>query len=854
MKAEDIKKYFETSGKSVVFVFEENPFAQDEIRQFDLGADSEIAEYKGDAFALKYKIRTLPEGKRLLVLVAGPSPLATGQVPGAFPLLGELMANGEYKAETPLSFMVSKGMNTGDAALVGIVSRHLSEMTTSKAGNVFAGEFGPGFTSEKAVQGLVSTCLGAGEMLEWREIFARLFVCDAETVKEPTKAVKSAFLFKPSYDDVLAGVQKKCRWLFGAEGRMPKGAAIGTRGFFSDVAERLVYNAVTRPLPTAADDPYAALKESDAGRLDRMDSFLRWAAEGLPEKKRKGLFEALERLSELVKDEKIVSAYGATAEYGFYFAGLASAILRKLAAEGFGAGAAEKAQAAERVAKSPVIGANAAALARTMAATARFNAERAKIGTFALNTREDFVAAYTGGWWRLDREYRLALENFAAVKDNAWRAVVETAKNQFETDAQNAFNEMNLAWTERLGAAGGAVGIQGVVAQEEFYAQKNDPSVKVAVVISDALRYEVALEVMDRLNAERGSVTMEAGIARLPTETKYTKAALLPHASVEFAVGQALTLDGGKPTITTADKEKILQAHFVDGLCVTSDDLKKKSEPERRDIFKRKLVYVLHDTIDTKGHDAATGQDVAETCRDAVENLVALIRNIQNTCNVNHVWLVADHGFLLGDRDIPDGEKIPVENAEGAVEKTPRYYFTHRGDAVHGIVKVPVPGGGFVAVPAGARRFKANGSYTFVHGGASLQEMVIPMMHSRLLGTDATKNRAKVDVTILGNVLNVQSSRLKFELLQNDAVSAEMQERTVCCALYADSEVVSDKVEVKLDSTSGSFDERKKTVELVLKGSAPGILTLKVYASEDPLNPLAEKTVTNNTLIETDNW
>ncbi len=53
MKAEDIKKYFETSGKSVVFVFEENPLVQDEIRQFDLGADSEIAEYKGDAFALK---------------------------------------------------------------------------------------------------------------------------------------------------------------------------------------------------------------------------------------------------------------------------------------------------------------------------------------------------------------------------------------------------------------------------------------------------------------------------------------------------------------------------------------------------------------------------------------------------------------------------------------------------------------------------------------------------------------------------------------------------------------------------------------------------------------------------------
>ena len=53
MKAEDIKTHFETSGKNVVFVFEENPFAQDEIRQFGLGWECEIAEYKGDAVALK---------------------------------------------------------------------------------------------------------------------------------------------------------------------------------------------------------------------------------------------------------------------------------------------------------------------------------------------------------------------------------------------------------------------------------------------------------------------------------------------------------------------------------------------------------------------------------------------------------------------------------------------------------------------------------------------------------------------------------------------------------------------------------------------------------------------------------
>jgi hypothetical protein len=95
---------------------------------------------------------------------------------------------------------------------------------------------------------------------------------------------------------------------------------------------------------------------------------------------------------------------------------------------------------------------------------------------------------------------------------------------------------------------------------------------------------------------------------------------------------------------------------------------------------------------------------------------------------------------------------------------------------------------------------------------------------------------------------------LKFTLLQNEAVSSEIQEQTVKCALYADSGAVSDVVAVKLDSTGASLDSRKKEVELQLNGSAPGILSLKIFSESDQLNPLAEKQVTNNTLIEQDEW
>ena len=727
-------------------------------------------------------------------------------------------------------------------------------MSTSAAETVCAGTFSAGFARETAARGLVSVGLGSGVMLEWREIFVKLLMNDAETAREPTKKSKSAFLFNAQNKDVLSEVSRQCAWMFGVEPKQPSGSEIGQRGFFSGVVERLKYNAATRPLAKTGKDPYASvLKEADSTRLDRMDQFLRWSTEHLPDRQRKKFFAAIEALSEQVREDRLVEAYGATAHFGFYPERLAAEVLRSLAADGFGSDSDEKAKAAERVAESEIVSDDLMNLAMAAAAIARFYAVRAGIGTFALNNREEFIAAYTGGWWRLDREYRLALEYYATIAGDSWRAILEGAKDAFETDAQATFNAMNLAWTDALSKAGGADGIAGTVRQEEFYSTQLDLTNKVAVIVSDALRYEVALEVMDRINAERGSATIEAGIARLPTETKYTKASLLPHASVEFQQEKPLSLDGGKATVTTADKEKILVAHCADGRCVTTKELEQMGRPEKRELFKHKVVYVFHDSIDEKGHGDTTGQDVAKACRNAVDELFNLARNIQNTCNVNHLWLVADHGFLMGDRAIPDGEKIPVEEAENAVEKTTRYYFTQRAEAIHGVAKFAIPGG-FVAVPAGSRRFKAMGGYSFVHGGASLQEMVIPVMHSRLLGSGAYQARGKVGVTVLGVDLRVQSSRLRFELLQNEAVSAEIQERTVRCALYAESSPVSNVVEVKLDSHSVSLDDRKKSVELVLKGSAPGILTLKVFGEADSLNALAEKTVTNNTLIEHDEW
>ena len=52
------------------------------------------------------------------------------------------------------------------------------------------------------------------------------------------------------------------------------------------------------------------------------------------------------------------------------------------------------------------------------------------------------------------------------------------------------------------------------------------------IIISDALRYEVAAELMQYLGREKHIATLDAALAMLPTETKFCKPALLPHRSI----------------------------------------------------------------------------------------------------------------------------------------------------------------------------------------------------------------------------------------------------------------------------------------------------------------------------------
>ena len=122
-------------------------------------------------------------------------------------------------------------------------------------------------------------------------------------------------------------------------------------------------------------------------------------------------------------------------------------------------------------------------------------------------------------------------------------------------------------------------------------------------------------------------------------------------------------------------------------------------------------------------------------------------------------------------------------------------------------------------LPKGTNRFDFVGGAKFFHGGAMLQEIVIPIVTvSEMKGIHKEKSQVGiVGVSLLGSVKKIVTNIPRFEFIQTDAVSQRMKSRTLKISLRDGNEIISSEETITFDSSSSSMDERKKVVRLPLK-------------------------------------
>ena len=724
--------------------------------------------------------------------------------------------------------------------------QNIAEIMSSKIHNILNGHIDSSTFSEDLVcRAFISNYLGEKKLLDWETIIVKMVVLDVTS-----EGKKHAdFWHKLSKNvDASKAINDKLTKLFGVSYNLNLPQKMKC------VAECMKYNCITQLLDAMPGDSYKQYKISNSVILDQVNKIYEWGTHDrmLSEK----FIQSMRILSSDIKEEEIINIYGIDANYFYFTEALCWPILKEILEKKLMADPEDVNDRMRELALKLPVDSYIQIVIRFIGQSALFYMQIRGLGTLKLNSTKEYVNKYITEFYQVDMFYRRTLEAYHELltKENPIELVLNAAKRQLDLEYAKIANLLNLEWLTCVEEKGTWFTETGLKHQEDFYANESDPNVKQVVIISDALRYEVAMELMQRLAKEKHMATIEAYQAMLPTETKFCKPSLLPHHSLEL-FGTDMAVDGVVLT-TTEQRTAHLNKYRDGGICVRYEDVMNGDQTSTRELFKRPLVYIFHETIDEASHSQSPFE-VISACRKAIDQLAVLIKRLHASWNVTNVLLTADHGFLYNDMKFEDKDKHSITDI--SVEKKTRYYLTDSTAKVEGIVKFPLEKVSaiksqtplWVGVSVGTNRLAASGGYNFAHGGASLQEMIIPVIRSQQKRTNKTE---KVGVTLMNHNLNMVSSRLKLQLIQSEAVSMTMMERKIVCCIYNGDEPVTQEKELTLNSTDATnLNNRVYEVTLNLnKSISASMLQLRIYATDDRLNPLIRETVKNNTMIEQD--
>jgi len=355
---------------------------------------------------------------------------------------------------------------------------------------------------------------------------------------------------------------------------------------------------------------------------------------------------------------------------------------------------------------------------------------------------EKWVDRYTNdqdgdrGWYRMDQAQRELETLLAAIDDDdlderaisAIRAVYDRVARKMAEGFLKVYSGND--WT-----------IPGIVHQttiwSEFVAKQRKP---VALIIVDAMRYEIGAELAARLQ-RLGEVKLQPAIAALPSITTIGMAALLPGASSSFSVveqrGKLGAEIDGSFLHNREGRLSYLEAKVPGMVSARLGDIVSWSPTTRKKLTGAQVVVVLSSEIDGAGE--GIDNRYARSIMGGVVSDVARALQKLASIGVENAVITADHGHLFfgAERE----ESMRLDAPGGAQVELHRRCWIGRGGATPpGSVRVNGSKLGYstdldVVLPASVSVFKAGGGLAYHHGGASMQELIIPLLTVHLNGT-----------------------------------------------------------------------------------------------------------------------
>jgi uncharacterized protein (TIGR02687 family) len=389
------------------------------------------------------------------------------------------------------------------------------------------------------------------------------------------------------------------------------------------------------------------------------------------------------------------------------------------------------------------------------------------------------VKAYTSDWVRIDECYRHFYTAYDRLESTETLSHLRDIIENIYTNGYLA--KLSVLWAEKMESIKSLNEI-ACKKQNDFYKSIVEPSaIKdcTVVIISDAFRYECATE-LNNILISKAKFTSELShmLSTLPSYTRLGMAALLPHNKIDFSENFDLLVDD-KPCISSEQRANILQSYNSDSAVSIYTEVMAMNKDELRKTFSgKKVIYIYHNQIDARGDNPSTENEVFTACSEAIEEITALIKRLTGHLSYTNYIITADHGFIYKRDKLDESDKVtlnPKESTKTAYQNK-RFILSRENAPMSGTVCFPLDYLGknnsdvFVTVPRGMDIFKVpGGGQNYVHGGVSLQELIVPIIKVKTI--KGKKETGLVEVMLTSLSRKITNLIIYLDFMQNENVT-----------------------------------------------------------------------------------
>jgi uncharacterized protein (TIGR02687 family) len=850
MFADKVIQKFTESGKDKLFYFDTDGSKKEELAAIEV-AGIRVVEVNQNYFELKYKLEM--EWKSEKIFLYHPFAKPEGNKVKKYPLLDLLQANLELKLDEVSEFLADYNLKEYHS---GLVSKYFKLLKTKVNQKKLAGILDPEyFDVDPLKKGLISI------VLEFNTVEDK-FVCMYKWLtfaSDEGKFNKINDQFRTLDLDEL--VLKWFNTLLDT-----KEVALSVEAAINWVT-KLKYNVVIANITrTETLDTYSELRITTAAINFKLIKFYEtWQENPVANKSIDLIFNTL---GSDINTLSILKWYGIESEYGYYSEGMINKVLELLYSEVF-TNALKTKEECIRWKKEESISTLSKNQIEFLYYVSSMYSILENYKSFRFNTADDYIKEYTLELYKVDFNYRKAVIAFDSMRDqlDQFEAIVlpvyETLNNKYD----RFLIEYNSEWQKLLHE--NKFDFHKINSNKQFnFYQDNigQADYKMAVIISDAFRYELGQELYnDLLSDSKNNLSIQPCLASIPSYTNLGMSNLLPNKGITVEKGeQDLIFKINGKTTGSQYRQSILQESIPESCTIDYAEIIKLNTEAGKDLFvKNKLVYVYHDWMDAIGDKRRTEHETLEETHKAIDQIKKLIKKISGSWDVSHILVTSDHGFLYNHNALKESDREALPKAKGYTKDNSRFViadnFEGKTDGYVFDMKntTNIDTDLKIAIPRAINRYRKQGNIgiQFVHGGASIQELITPVL--KLYRQKKKDANQTVTYKRIDNISKITSGSIKIILLQNEPVSNEIKGSEVTVGLYNDKgELLSLEVPLNLNSIATNPKERvyETILTLTTQGSKATFCYLKVFENKDKnkLNPIVNDLITISTLMGMD--